>query len=255
MFESMVCEHMPKTATARNKAFNWNKGGMLAKKFLFSQENGSVRRPETENFLVRPYLNVFFFFWFSLNAFQFGSQSLPEYICRVLPFRKQSSRDIADLQKEAVDAIFLDNFYLWLVPFDLVNDKAEERRNTARWTAETVGSVWNSVLAYQFLSPSSHVCSVDDCAFKYVFAGPLEWPLMLQHFFLLYKYEIPPQNASVVADHWHNRQGKAIWCHEKQLPFPPKEKHNFGWEHQDHFGYVQQNFLCVDTSIGFFLGG
>ena len=38
MYESVVCDHMPKIATARNKATNWNKGGMLGKKkkFLFS---------------------------------------------------------------------------------------------------------------------------------------------------------------------------------------------------------------------------
>ena len=43
---------MPKTATARNKATNWNKGGMLGKKkkFLLSRENGSVGRLETETF-------------------------------------------------------------------------------------------------------------------------------------------------------------------------------------------------------------
>ena len=59
-YESVVCEHMPKTATARNKATNWNKGGMLSKKkILFSQENESVGRPETEIFLVRPYWILF----------------------------------------------------------------------------------------------------------------------------------------------------------------------------------------------------
>ena len=51
MYESVVCEHMPKAATARNKATNWNKGGMLGKKkIIFSQENRSVGRLETENF-------------------------------------------------------------------------------------------------------------------------------------------------------------------------------------------------------------
>ena len=50
MFESLVCDHMQKTATARNKATSWNKGGMMGQKnFLFSQENGSVGRLETEN--------------------------------------------------------------------------------------------------------------------------------------------------------------------------------------------------------------
>ena len=32
MCESVVCEHIPKTATARNKAINWNKGKYWAKK-------------------------------------------------------------------------------------------------------------------------------------------------------------------------------------------------------------------------------
>ena len=45
-----MCEHMPKTTTARKKATDWNEGGMLGKiKFLFSRENGSVGRLETEN--------------------------------------------------------------------------------------------------------------------------------------------------------------------------------------------------------------
>ena len=48
MYESVVCEHMPKTVTARNKATNWNKGCMLGKN-KFSQENGSVGRPATKN--------------------------------------------------------------------------------------------------------------------------------------------------------------------------------------------------------------
>ena len=55
MYESVVCERMPKTATARNKTITWNTGGMLGKKILFPQENGSVGRPETEKFLVQPY--------------------------------------------------------------------------------------------------------------------------------------------------------------------------------------------------------
>ena len=56
MYESVVCDHMPKIATARNKATNWNKGGMLGKKkFLFSRENGSVGRLATEFLLVWPY--------------------------------------------------------------------------------------------------------------------------------------------------------------------------------------------------------
>ena len=42
---------MPKTATARNNVTNWNKGGMLGKKkFVSSQEKGSVGRLETETF-------------------------------------------------------------------------------------------------------------------------------------------------------------------------------------------------------------
>ena len=45
----VLCEHIPKTATAKNKATNCKKGGMLGKKkILFSQDNGSVGRPETE---------------------------------------------------------------------------------------------------------------------------------------------------------------------------------------------------------------
>ena len=52
----MVCDHMPKIATAMNKATNWNKGGMLGKKkILFSRENGSVGRLATEFLLVWPY--------------------------------------------------------------------------------------------------------------------------------------------------------------------------------------------------------
>ena len=38
-YESVVCEHLPKTATARNKATNWNKGGKLGKKnSIFSRK-------------------------------------------------------------------------------------------------------------------------------------------------------------------------------------------------------------------------
>ena len=41
MSESVVCEHMPKTATAKDMAAHWKKGGMLGKKmFYFSRENG-----------------------------------------------------------------------------------------------------------------------------------------------------------------------------------------------------------------------
>ena len=48
MYESVVCEHMPKTETARNKAtINFGiKEVCWAKKFYFLK-NG---RPETENF-------------------------------------------------------------------------------------------------------------------------------------------------------------------------------------------------------------
>ena len=39
MYASVVCEHMPKTAIARNEETNWNKGGMLGKKIsLFSRK-------------------------------------------------------------------------------------------------------------------------------------------------------------------------------------------------------------------------
>ena len=50
MYESVVCEHMPKTATARNNATNWNKEVCWAKKFSFPKNMGRSRRPETENF-------------------------------------------------------------------------------------------------------------------------------------------------------------------------------------------------------------
>ena len=40
--------HMPKTATAMNKATYWNKGGMLGKKNSIFPKNGSVKRPKTE---------------------------------------------------------------------------------------------------------------------------------------------------------------------------------------------------------------
>ena len=41
MYESVVCEHMPKTATAKNKAANWKKGGMVGKKiFNFLEKMG-----------------------------------------------------------------------------------------------------------------------------------------------------------------------------------------------------------------------
>ena len=41
MQESVVCDHMPKIATARNKATNWNIGGMLGKKkFYFLEKMG-----------------------------------------------------------------------------------------------------------------------------------------------------------------------------------------------------------------------
>ena len=43
MYESVACEHMPKTATARNKATNWNKGGMLFKQmFYFLKKMGRL---------------------------------------------------------------------------------------------------------------------------------------------------------------------------------------------------------------------
>ena len=56
MYASMVCEHMPKTATARNKlkATNSNKGGMLGKKFYFLKKMGRSGDRKQKIFLVRP---------------------------------------------------------------------------------------------------------------------------------------------------------------------------------------------------------
>ena len=57
-------DHMPKTATARNKATNsnWNKGGLLGKKnFYFLEKLGRSGDWKQKIFLVRPYLCFFFF--------------------------------------------------------------------------------------------------------------------------------------------------------------------------------------------------
>ena len=62
MYELVVCEHIPKTVTARNKSTGWKKGGMLGKNnFFFSRKwVGREILDRKENiFLVWP--NEFFF--------------------------------------------------------------------------------------------------------------------------------------------------------------------------------------------------
>ena len=54
MFESVVCEHMPETATARNKATNWKRRFVGHKKSYFIKNRGRSE-DRKQNFLVWPY--------------------------------------------------------------------------------------------------------------------------------------------------------------------------------------------------------
>ena len=72
MYESVVCDHMPKIATARNKATNWNKGGMLGKKKVSIFSRKWVGR-ETGN---RIFVGVALFFFFLNTAKQLRACSI-----------------------------------------------------------------------------------------------------------------------------------------------------------------------------------
>ena len=50
MYESVVYEHMPKTATARKEATNWKKRGKLGKKNSIFSRKWVGRETETEYF-------------------------------------------------------------------------------------------------------------------------------------------------------------------------------------------------------------
>ena len=55
VYEAVICEHMPKTATARNKATKWNKRTMLGKKINFLDQETVLwvgRATGNRNFLL-----------------------------------------------------------------------------------------------------------------------------------------------------------------------------------------------------------
>ena len=49
MYESVVCQHMPRLQQQGTRQLTGIQEVRWAKKILFSQEKGSVGRPETEN--------------------------------------------------------------------------------------------------------------------------------------------------------------------------------------------------------------
>ena len=60
MYESVVCEHMPHRRLQQKRTRQLTGISMLGKKIiLFSQENGSVGRPETEKNLMWPMITLF----------------------------------------------------------------------------------------------------------------------------------------------------------------------------------------------------